>query len=204
MAVSKKNAVIGTKAPYWRNAVIGFILIAVGMVLKKNDVQISIIEFNFGVTVATIGVLLVVLPAIDAFYIKPFQNAINERNSALEHTFSEAENLRTEMRQLKTEYEARLVETEARAREQIQQQIREAQELRTRLMAEATEKAEELMRRAHEEISSERDHVLTQIRVDVVNLALSATERILGENVDDARNRKLVEEFIDKVEVPNS
>lgn len=200
----KKNTIIGTKAPYWRNGIVGLILIGLGMSLEKYGVQISIIEFKFGVTVATFGVLLVVLPAIDAFFIKPFQSAINERNSALEHTFAEAENLRTEMRQLKTEYEARLVETEARAREQIQQQIREAQELRTRLMAEATEKAEELMRRAHEEISSERDHVLTQIRVDVVNLALSATERILGENIDDARNRKLVEDFIDKVEVPNS
>jgi F0F1-type ATP synthase membrane subunit b/b' len=30
---------------------------------------------------------------------------------------------------------------------------------------------------------------------------MAATEKILGENVDDARNRKLVEEFIEKVEV---
>ncbi len=201
--MSTKSAIIGTRAPYWRNAIIGVIFIVAGMFLQKVGVQISIIEFNVGVTVASIGVLLVVLPLIDVFYIKPFQTAISERHAALEHTFAEAENLRAEMTEMKAGYEARLAETEAKAREQIQVQIREAQEMRMRLMGEASEKAEQLMRQAQEEIANERDRVLTQMRMQIADLVLGATERVLGANVDDARNRKLIDEFVDSVEVPN-
>jgi F0F1-type ATP synthase membrane subunit b/b' len=34
-----------------------------------------------------------------------------------------------------------------------------------------------------------------------VDLALSAAEKVIGENMNSDRNRKLVEDFINKVEV---
>jgi F-type H+-transporting ATPase subunit b len=68
-------------------------------------------------------------------------------------------------------------------------------------MAEASAKADELVRKAQEEIALEKDKVLTQLRLEVVNLTLGATEKILGASVDDEKNRKLVQEFIEKAEV---
>lgn len=189
--------------------VIGFALMFGGMWFTKN-VHLGFIDalneqgipLDLGKTIAAIGVFLIVFPLIRMFYTGPLQTAIDERNSELEKAFSEAESLRSEMGTMKSEYEARLQATEAQAREQIQSQIREAQNLRTQLMAEASAKADELVKRAQEEIASERDKAIAEVRIKVVDLTLQATERILGENLDDARNRKLVEEFIEKVEVP--
>ena len=104
----------------------------------------------------------------------------------------------------KADYEARLVETEASAREQIQTEIKKAQELRKSIQAEASAKADELLVKAREEIASERDRALVDMRVHVATLSLLATEKILGENMDNERNRKLIDEFIDNVEVPNA
>lgn len=70
-------------------------------------------------------------------------------------------------------------------------------------MAEAAERAEQMVKRAQDQIEAERDRVLTDIRVKVADLALSATERILNENVDSARNRRIVEDFLSSVEVKN-
>ena len=105
------------------------------------------------------------------------------------------------MTQMRNDYERRLAAKEAEAREQIQAQIKEAQQLRQTLMSEAAAKADDLVKRANQEIEAERARVLGELRLEVVNLTLGATEKLLGENIDSAKNRRLVEEFIDKIEV---
>lgn len=184
------------------NFVAGAILIAVGAtVLKDFQVPVPGLDLNLGITLAMIGMMLVLFPVIKMFYTAPLEEAIHERNSSLEKTFAEAEELRETMNKMRADYERKLAQTEAEAREQIQAQIKEAQQLRQTLMGEATARADELVRRANQEIEAERSRVMSELRLEVVNLTLAATEKLLGENVDSAKNRKLVEEFIDKIEV---
>ncbi len=161
------------------------------------------IPLDLGKTIAMIGMFLLLFPVLRIFYFAPLGEAIHNRTTELENTFKEAEDLRSEMTQLRADYDRRLAETEAQAREQIQSQIKEAQALRDSLRAEAVQQAEEMKRRAIDEIESEKQHILTDLRLHVVNLTLTATEKLVGQNVDSDTNRKLVEEFIDKVEVPS-
>lgn len=196
-------------APYPVLLIAGLLLMFGGMYVSTN-VKLSFqdtmaeqgIPLDLGKTVAVIGVFLILFPVINLFFIKPLVDAIAARSAELERTFAEAEELRNEIRSLKSDYEAQLSRTEAEAREKIQAQVREAQSLRTSLMAEAQTVKEQMISQAQEEIAREKDRVVNELRIEVVNLALGATEKLLGENVDDARNRKLVEEFIDKAEVP--
>ena len=168
----------------------------------KHGLEGQGVPLNLGNTISVIGVFLILFPVIKFFFVTPLQLAIQERTQSLESTFAEAESLRKEMQSMRSEYEQRLVATEANARDQIQAQIREAQTLRTTLMAEAAQRADELVERAQQEIEAEKQKAITEIRMHVVDLTLLASERVLGENMDNDRNRRLVSEFIDKVEVP--
>ena len=150
-----------------------------------------------------IGMFLALFPLLNMFYFKPLGDAIHGRTANLEATFKEAEDLRAEMTTMRSEYEQRLVQTEASAREQIQAQIKEAQVLRDTLRSEAVQQAESLKKKAIEEIEQEKQNILTDLRFHVVNLTLTATEKLVGQSVDSETNRRLVEEFIDKVEVPS-
>jgi len=189
-------------------AILGLGLMAGGYYISK-EVHIGFLEdlakqgipLDLGKTISAIGVFLIVLPLLRLFYFNPLGDAITNRTSELENTFSEAESLRQEMQKMKSDYEQRLNATEARAREEIQAQIREAQNMRQSLMAEASAKADEFLKKAQEEIAMEKERVLVDLRLGVVDMTLQATERILGENVDDAKNRKLIQEFIDTAEV---
>jgi F-type H+-transporting ATPase subunit b len=194
----------------WPKLIVGVILMVVGMYgstqhwLDFAFVHEIGLPLDLNKTVAAIGVFLILFPALNYFYFTPLAESINERTSSLEATFSEAEQLRTDMQQMKTDYEQKLRKTEEDARTQIQNEVKKAQDLRTQIQAEANAKAEEMLRKAREEIEAERNRVMTDVRVHVANLSLLATERILGENMDNDRNRRLVEEFIDKVEVKSS
>ena len=185
--------------------VVGIVALLIGAIaLPNTSVPLpGDIMLNLGTLVSTIGVVMILFPVVQTFYIQPLSLAISERNGNLEKTFTEAEDLRNQMDKMRTDYERRLAETEADARAKIQAQIKEAQALRQRLESEAVGRADDLIKRAHEEIAAERDKVLTDIRVEVVNLTLAATEKLLGENMDTSKNRQLVQDFINKVEVPS-
>lgn len=191
-------------------AVVGIALMVGGMYVSKNHLLQGVekpladmgILVDFGKTIASIGVFLILFKVLHTFFFAPLMDAIGGRSTELEQTFSEAEALRTEMATMKSDYEKRLATTEANARDQIQAQIREAQQLRDSLRAEAVTQAEDYKRKAIEEIDAEKAKVMTDLRLHVVNLTLQAAEKVVGENLDSERNRKLVEDFIDKVEAP--
>lgn len=194
-------------ASYWFKLIIGLVAMVGGMYISNNHlgtpefIEKLGLPIDFGKTVAVMGVFFILFPVIEYFYVNPLKDSINERTSNLEQTFTEAESLRAEMQQMKASYESQLKQTEEDARTRIQDEVKKAQELRTQIQAEANAKAEDMLRKAREEIETERDRVMNDVRVHVANLSMLATERILEENMDNERNRKLVEEFIDKVEV---
>jgi F-type H+-transporting ATPase subunit b len=189
--------------------IIGAILAVVGQVISnmfvKTDMYHKMEEGGIlvdpGQTISSIGVLLIMFTLVNLFFIAPLKESIQNRNNELETTFSEADSLRAEMATLKSDYEKRIADTEAQAREQIQAQIKEAQNLRATLMAEAQQKAADLLQKAQADIAAERKQVLTELRLQVVDLTMGATEKVLMENVDNEKNRKLVEEFVNKIEV---
>ncbi|MBL8059711.1 MAG: F0F1 ATP synthase subunit B [Chthonomonas sp.] len=191
--------------------IIGITLMLAGGYLNSQHTFKSIeeplaaqgIPLTFGNTISVIGVFLILFPVLNSFFFAPLMTAINERNRELENTFSEAESLRKEMGDMKSAYEKRISDTEAEAREKIQAQLKEAQDLRTQLMADAATAKEHMIAQAQEEISREKDKIMNELRVEVVNLALGATEKLIGENVNNETNKRLVQEFIEKAEVPS-
>lgn len=191
--------------------IVGAILMVGGMYLSTTlkdaqflkDLAAQGIPVDPGKTVASIGVFLILFQVIKVFFINPLHDAIQNRTEELERTFTEAEQLRAELTTMRADYEKRIAATEASAREQIQAQVKEAQNLRTQLMAEASAKADELVTKAEQDIAAAKEKVLLELRTQVVDVALAAAERVIGENMNDDRNRRLVEEFVSRVEVKN-
>ncbi len=188
-------------------AIAGLALIGVGFFIHTATKELTEtlaqkgIPLDLGMSVSMIGLFMFVFKVVQGYFITPLGNAIDERNSNLEHTFVEAESLRSEMQKMRSDYEAKLAQTEADARSQIQAEVKKAQELRTSIMAEASKNADSLVQRAQDEIASEKAKALTEIRTHVVDLTMQAATKVVGENMDNDRNRRLVQEFIDTVEV---
>lgn len=185
--------------------VLGLVIVAVGYFSYgqkwTTPEMFAGLGLDLSKVIINVGLFLVFIQVINIYFYAPLHEAIEERNDELEKTFSEAEQLKTTMAQMRADYEKRLAQTEADARAQIQAQIKEAQQLRQTLMNEATARADELVKRANDEIEAEKHRVIHELRTSVVDLALAATEKLLGENIDSDKNRRLVEDFIDKAEV---
>ncbi len=188
--------------------VVGAALMVGGAYVSKNvDIPFQHtlaeqgIPLDLGKTIATIGVFFILFKLMDFFYLKPLTEAIDTRNHNLEETFAEAEDLKARMTDLKTAYEEKLAKSEADSRDEIQKALAEAQQMKNQIIAEARTQAEDIRRKAEDSIERERAKALVEMRTQVVEMTLTATEKLIGESMDPDRQRQLVEKFIDTVEV---
>ena len=71
--------------------------------------------------------------------------------------------------------------------------------MRAELMAQARTDAEHLLQKAKEQIEREKRIALQEIRAQVVDLAIEAARKIVVSSLTPDAQRKLVEEFIQKL-----
>jgi F-type H+-transporting ATPase subunit b len=189
--------------------VVGVAAMLGGYYLHKQHVFESIehplaeqgILLDIGKTISIVGVFLIVFPLLNMFYFKPYRDAVQERTSTLEATFDEAEQLKQRMGDLKASYEEKLAQSEAEARTEIQKAVSEAQQMKETIISDARAQADEVRKRGVEELERERQKALVDMKVQVVEMTLQATEKLVGEVSDRDRQKQLVEKFIDTVEV---
>jgi F-type H+-transporting ATPase subunit b len=130
------------------------------------------------------------------FLFKPVNKMLDERQQDIKVAYDKIEAEQREMQELKGQYEQRLSAIEAEARERIQNAIKEAQGMRDQIVSEANNRSRELVARAEQEVEREKQGAMVAIREQVVDLALGATTKIIGDGLDEARQRKLISDFI--------
>jgi len=126
--------------------------------------------------------------------------ALDKRQRAIEESIDAAEHTKTEADKLLAEYRARLGE----AREQAEEIV-----VRARRAAEATEKEsrdqarvqrEELMEQTRRDIEAETRRAISEIRAEVADLTVLATEKVTRKTLTEADQRRLVEEALGELD----
>jgi len=117
---------------------------------------------------------------------------IIDRMSKIEEDQSEAARLRTDIEQRLTD-----IGREAQAR--YDTATTEGEEQRERIVAEAREAAQAEIERAQETIGREKATAILELRAEVAGLVVDATRQILGESLDEERQRRIVDDMIQRL-----
>jgi F-type H+-transporting ATPase subunit b len=128
------------------------------------------------------------------------QEALDKRAKTIADSIDTAERQRRESDELLAEYRGRLAE----AREQADEIMARARKAAETAEAEATvagrEKREELVAAAKRDIEAETRRSLEQIRQEVADLTVLATEKVTRKSLDADDQRRLVEEALGEVD----
>jgi F-type H+-transporting ATPase subunit b len=126
--------------------------------------------------------------------------ALEKRANAIRENIEASERQREEADQLLDEYRQRLRE----AREQADELVARARKASEAAVAEATEsgkeKRAELGAAARKDIETETRRSLEQIRAEVADLTVLATEKVTRKSLDDEDQKRLVEEALAEVD----
>jgi F-type H+-transporting ATPase subunit b len=161
----------------------------------------SLIDVVPGLMVWTIITFLIVLWVLRRFAFAPIQRMIDERRDRIREALDEADKARTEARELR-ELTQREREQAKLEREQI---LDEARRQSQRLAEQGRERADadlkEALEKNREELAAENQRLREQIRRDVVELTLYASEKVTGKVLDQDDQRRLIEETIEEADV---
>jgi F-type H+-transporting ATPase subunit b len=126
--------------------------------------------------------------------------ALEKRAKAIRENIEASEKQREEADKLLAEYRERLRE----AREQAEDIVARARKASDAAVAEAASEGkarrEELVAAARKDIETETRRSLEQIRKEVADLTVLATEKVTRKSLDDADHKRLVEEALAEVD----
>ena len=155
-----------------------------------------LLEPHAGLIAWTIITFVVVLLVLKRFVWTPLLEALDERQRRIRESLEGAEKARDEARATLAEHQKALAGAEAEARDIVAQAREAAERVRSDLVSQARQEAEQTLEQARRTIESEKLAALGELRREVADLAVRAAGEILDANLDDERNRRLVDNLI--------
>ena len=131
---------------------------------------------------------------------KPILRMIDERSARIKQGLDDAEQASRRAAEMEKEFEQRLAEARKEGQEIVAQATQMSEKARQEILATAREEARAQVEKAKEEISRERDLAMAELRQQVADLSLSISEKVIGESLDQQRQRDLIAEFLEQTE----
>lgn len=148
-----------------------------------------------------IVVFLVLLYLLSRYVFPPIDKALRSRQQLIARSLSEAEQARREVEEAKKKERADLAEARHQAQEILDRAQKLGEELREELRQKGREEQEAMLTRARAELAQEREKAVTQLRNQVADLVLMATTKVLQEELDPKRQRRLIDEALGEVDL---
>jgi F-type H+-transporting ATPase subunit b len=139
-------------------------------------------------------ILMVVLGYLFNKFLRPF---MHKRTEEIKKSFEDIENQKKEMALLKQQYNDQVDCLKDKAKLEIEKAIGEGSRLRDDIVAQAKKESNSLIDRAKTEIDHEKQKAIMELQKEVASLSLQATQHLIKKQMDDATNRRLVEDFLE-------
>jgi F-type H+-transporting ATPase subunit b len=159
-----------------------------------------LISPNVGLMVWTIVVFLISLFILRRWVFPLIGEALDKRAAAIEGDIDAAAELRQNADKLLEEYRERLKEARAQAEEIVQRARQTAESHEQDARGHGQEILAEAAVRAEREIEDATKRALDDIRREVADLTVMATEKVTRKALTDADQRRLVEEALGELD----
>ena len=149
-----------------------------------------------GLMIWTVLVFVALLLVLRRFAWPALLSAVEAREKALEEMIAEAERSREEAARLLAQHEKLLAEGRASAHALLAEARTAAEKERALAMEKTRQEQEELLERARRDIGAERERAVQELRREAVDLSLAAASKLIGEELNSERDRRIVQEYL--------
>lgn len=155
---------------------------------------------GLGLMIWTLVLFLITMWVLSKVAFPKIQEALDKRAAAISESIDAAERQRKESDELLSEYRARLAEAREQADDIMARARKAAETAESEAATAGREKREELVEAAKRDIEAETRRSLDQIRQEVADLTVLATERVTRKSLTDEDQKRLVEEALSEVD----
>ena len=168
----------------------------IGEVIKT--IQEKLIPNLLSFVVQFLSFLVLILVVFILAY-KPVKKILKKRADYIENEIKEARESNLEAQKSVDEAKEMVASSKVQASEIIARAEKQGQERYDMMLVSANDEIVEMKKEAEKDIERAKEEAIQDIRNEMVNVALSASEEILKREVDSKDNRKLAEDFINRL-----
>jgi F-type H+-transporting ATPase subunit b len=144
----------------------------------------------------TLLIFVVLYFLLSKFAFGPITKAVEAREKALEDAIEGAKRDREAAAKLLAEHQAAIEAARGEGQKMISEGRAVAEKMRADLIEQTRKEQQEMLERARREIESERDKAVAQLRREAIDLALAGASKVIEQNLESDKNRKLVENYL--------
>ena len=155
---------------------------------------------DIGLMIWTLVVFILAMYILSKVAFPRIAEALDKRQKAIEASIDTAERTRVEAEKLLQEYRERLAEARGQADDIVARARKTAENNEAESVAEAKRKREEMMAQTRRDIEQETRRAIQEIRNEVADLTVLATEKVTRKSLTEADQKKLVEEALSELD----
>ena len=162
--------------------------------------QVIKIDINL---VFTIINLLVLYLLMKKFLFGPIIKVMDVRKAMIDQQFAGAKAQEDQAKALKEQYEGALKSAREESFQIMEQVRKEAKAQADKTVEDTQAKVSAMLAKAQEDINTERENAMRQMKDDVASLAMEAAGKIIGKNSGADQDLSLYDQFIEKAGDPD-
>ncbi len=144
------------------------------------------------VQILNFGILFIILYA---WVYKPLLNMLEKRRKTVAQGLEDARVAADARANAEKEAEQIINDAQVRAAEVVREATQRAEAVEQELRTQSETEIASMREAAMADLEQERNLILSGLRSQVVSLAIAAAQRIIGESLDESRQRHLLQEF---------
>ncbi|MGA2775231.1 MAG: F0F1 ATP synthase subunit B [Candidatus Omnitrophota bacterium] len=143
---------------------------------------------------------LILLFLLRAFAWKKILKLLDERKDKIAAEFKRIEEEKRQLSDIRTDYETKLSAIEEIAAKKIEDALAEGRKITDEIRKDAQLQAQLIINDARENIKYELSRAKEELKEKIVDLTIRATENVIEERLSGEQDKKLVEQFLDKID----
>jgi F-type H+-transporting ATPase subunit b len=156
---------------------------------------LSAMGINGPFLISQIVNFLIMFGLLTVLMWKPAKKRLDERQAMLEKQVADSEAAAAQLEKVGEEREKILAE----ARKEAEGIVSQAYERVEAIKSDASDEAKEIIQKAQLDAKEEEQRLLKGVRDQVALLAMAATQKLIGEALDEKRQKVLIDEFFSSV-----
>ncbi len=159
----------------------------------------SLLSVNPGLIIWQIVIFVILLLLLKKIAWKPLLSALHSREQGIKDSLEQAEKLNEDAKALIEQNKKNLADANTQAMKTISEAKEIAGKMRDEILGKTQEDSRKLIEQAKVEIIQEKESAMADLRNEVSDLAIKAAEKIIKDNLDESKQKKIVNDFISQI-----
>lgn len=176
---------------------------SVVLLFSEGGEKPSLLQVNPGLIIWTIIIFVLLLLLLKKIAWKPLLTALNTREQSIKDAIESAEKLKSEAEFMIAENKKAMADANAQSMKVLSEAREAAGKVKDDIVHKANEQAKQILEQSKRDIQTEKESALSELRSEVADLAIKTAEKVIRESLDETKQKKIVNDYLNQIPSKN-